>query len=78
MDRITVHEYIVPRGPVTHRECTIPKDILEYVLGMYLEDTQTEYWMDTEQYSMLIGLPEARPNLKIIHGGKHEKYNYNT
>lgn len=70
MDRITVHEYIVPRGPVTHRECTVPRDLLEYILGVQLEQEQTEYWMDIEQYSLLIGLPETKPNLKLLQGGK--------
>tara|TARA_Y100000310_G_scaffold311800_1_gene358444 strand:- start:888 stop:1100 length:213 start_codon:yes stop_codon:yes gene_type:complete len=70
MDRITVHEYIVPRGPVTHRECTVPRDLLEYILGVELEQEQTEYWMDIEQYSLLIGLPETKPNLKLLQGGK--------
>ena len=49
MDRIVVHEYVVPRGPLTHRECTVPKGLLEYLLGVYLEKEQTDYFMDVEQ-----------------------------
>ena len=36
MDRIVVHEYVIPRGPVTHRECSVPRDLLEYILGVDL------------------------------------------
>ena len=70
MDRIVVHEYVIPRGPVTHRECSVPRDLLEYILGVDLEQEQTEYWMDVEQYNMLLALPEVRPNLTLIQGGK--------
>lgn len=70
MDRIVVHEYVIPRGPVTHRECSVPRDLLEYILGVDLEQEQTEYWMDVEQYNMLLDLPEVRPNLTLIQGGK--------
>ena len=70
MDRVVVHEYVIPRGPVTHRECSVPRELLEYILGVDLEEEQTEYWMDVEQYNMLLDLPDVRPNLTIIKGGK--------
>ena len=48
----------------------MPRDLLEYILGVDLEQEQTEYWMDVEQYNMLLDLPEVRPNLTLIQGGK--------
>jgi len=70
--KIIVHEFVEPKGPITNRECTIPKDLLEYLLGVNLEKEQTEYFMDTSQYSMLLKLPETRANLKLHIGGKYE------
>ena len=72
MDRIVVHEYVVPRGPITHRECTVPKGLLEYLLGEYLEKEQTDYFMDVEQYSMLLKMPQTRANLTLHKGGLYE------
>jgi len=71
--RIVVHEYILPRGPVTHKQCTIPADLLEYLLGVDLEEEQTDYYMDTEQYIMLLRMNEVRANLTLHLGGKYEK-----
>ncbi len=71
--RIVVHEYILPRGPVTHRECTIPADLLEYLLGVDLEVEQTDYYMDPEMYEDLLKMSEVRANLTLHIGGKYEK-----
>ena len=49
--RIIVHEYVAPRGPLTHRECTVSQSLLEYLLGVALEEEQTDYFMDISQYS---------------------------
>ena len=71
--RIVVHEFVLPRGPVTHRECTIPAGLLEYLLGVDLEEEQTDYYMDVEQYVMLLRMNEVRANLTLHLGGKYEK-----
>ena len=71
--RIIVHEYDQIRGPLTNRECTIPKNLLEYLLGVKLEQEQTDYFMDISQYSMLLKMPETRANLTFHKGGKYEK-----
>ena len=38
--RIIVHEYVAPRGPLTNRECTVSQSLLEYLLGIELEEEQ--------------------------------------
>ena len=70
--RIIVHEYVAPRGPLTHRECTVSQSLLEYLLGVQLEEEQTDYFMDVSQYSMLLKMPETRANLTLHKGGKYE------
>ena len=70
--RIIVHEFIEPSGPLTHRECTVPKDLLEYLLGVALKEDQTDYFMDISQYSMLLQMPDTRANLTLHIGGKYE------
>ena len=70
--KIIVHEYDQIRGPLTDRECTVPKYMLEYLLGVALEEEQTDYFMDISQYSMLLKMPEARANLTLHKGGKYE------
>ena len=47
--KIIVHEFVEPKGPITNRECTVPKDLLEYLLGVDLEKEQTDYFIDMEQ-----------------------------
>jgi hypothetical protein len=65
--RIVVREFIEPRGPLTHRECTLPKDVLEYILGFDLEEECTVYFMDPEMYRMVLHLiPESRGNLRLV------------
>ena len=70
--KIIVHEYDQIKGSLTDKECTVPKDLLEYLLGVDLEKEQTDYFMDMEQYSMLLKMPETRANLKLHIGGKYE------
>ena len=70
--RIIVHEYVEPRGPLTNRECTVSQGLLEYLLGVKLEEEQTEYFMDTSQYSMLLKMPDTKANLTLHIGGKYE------
>lgn len=70
--KIIVHEYDQIRGPLTDRECTVPKYLLEYLLGVALEEEQTDYFMDISQYSMLLKMPETRANLTLHKGGKYE------
>ena len=70
--RIIVHEYVAPRGPLTHRECTVSLSLLEYLLGVQLEEEQTDYFMDISQYSMLLKMPDTRANLTLHIGGKYE------
>ena len=72
MRKIIIREFIEPKGPITHKECTIPKDMLEYLLGIKLKEEQTEYFMDIEQYSMLLKMPKVRANLKLYKGKKYE------
>ena len=70
--KIIVHEYDQIKGSLTDKECTVPKDLLEYLLGVDLEQEQTDYFMDISQYSMLLKMPEARANLTLHKGGKYE------
>jgi hypothetical protein len=70
--KIIVHEFVEPRGPITNRECTVPKDLLEYLLGIDLDKERTDYFMDIDLYSMLLKLPEVKANLKLHTGGKYE------
>ena len=74
MKKIIVHEFIEPKGPITHRECTVPKDLLEYLLGVELKEERMSYFMDIELYSMLLKMPEVRANLKLHTGGKYESH----
>ena len=70
--RIIVHEFIEPNGPLTNMECTVSQSLLEYLLGVALEEEQTDYFMDISQYSMLLKMPETRANLTLHIGGKYE------
>ena len=70
--KIVVHEYDQIKGSLTDKECTVPKDLLEYLLGVDLEQEQTDYFMDISQYSMLLKMPDTRANLTLHIGGKYE------
>tara|TARA_Y100000310_G_C20103873_1_gene544004 strand:+ start:47 stop:277 length:231 start_codon:yes stop_codon:yes gene_type:complete len=72
MFRIIVHEYTVPKGPLTHRECTVPKSLLEDILEVFLEEEQTDYFMGTDEYNMLLKMPQTRANLILHKGGQYE------
>ena len=70
--KIVVHEYDQIKGSLTDKECTVPKDLLEYLLGVDLEQEQTDYFMDISQYRMLLKMPDTRANLTLHIGGKYE------
>ena len=70
--KIIIHEYDQIKGSLTNKECTVPKDLLEYLLGVDLEQEQTDYFLDISQYSMLLKMPETRANLTLHKGGKYE------
>ena len=70
--KIIVHEYDLIKGSLTNRECTVSQSLLEYLLGVQLEEEQTDYFMDISQYSMLLKMPETRANLTLHIGGKYE------
>ena len=70
--KIIVLEYDLIKGSLTNRECTVSKDLLDYLLGVELEEEQTDYFMDISQYSMLLKMPDTRANLTLHIGGKYE------